>query len=69
MLIDFFIICKRQIYAQFQFSLKKKNILSEDSYKAKVVHYKSGKYISNIRLYILKLKLWYLLLLRKSCVK
>ena len=47
MLIDFLIICKRQIFVQFQFSLKKKK-LSLDSYKAKGVHYKSGKYISNI---------------------
>ena len=69
MLIDFLIICKRQVFIQFQFSLKKK-LLSRDSYKAKGMHYKSGKYISNIiRLLILKLKLWYLLLLRKSCVK
>ena len=48
MLIDFFIICKRQIFVQFQFSLKKKKLLSQDYYKAKGVHYKSGKYISNI---------------------
>ena len=49
MLIDFLIICKLQIFDQFQFRLKK-NILSQDSYKANGVHYKSGKYISNIRL-------------------
>ena len=35
MLIDFFIICKRQIFVQFQFSLKKK-LLSQDSYKFKL---------------------------------
>ena len=50
MLIDILIICKRQIFVQFQFSLNKKYILSHDSYKAKGVHYKSGKYMSNIRL-------------------
>ena len=50
MLIDFLIIYKRQIFVQFQFSFKKIYILSQDFYKAKAVHYKSGKYISNIRL-------------------
>ena len=47
MLIDFLIICKGQIFVKFQFNLKKKYIyiLSQNSYKAKGVHYKSGKYI------------------------
>ena len=38
MLIDFLIICKWQIFVQFQFSVKKK-LLSQDSYKAKGVHH------------------------------